>query len=393
VTLFNGLAIKDYLWINGYPTFSVIDDPDAVFPPLKMVPTSYFSGNFMVYRHPGGSTFRPTNAIIRIKFIEADNAYMAVGTNNPISPVEQWALPVNEYVIIQWYNDHFYLNGVLYNVEDSTSTILYFIGTRVDVTAVTVLIDYISIDSTIAPVITDSVYIPPRLNLKWCDVNHGTHIGLYEVLRQVSNVLYDAISAVMIFEDWVGTKLSLIFPSGLAWLIIDAGTLQDFRLPEKTYWGVNIYLSDIPIAIIPLPYVDASDNFLANLLAPLNQPIAGSEHRYYQDIDGVVKLGTDIVPMRQYHLLSDGIRDVTMITLIVAIIGIVIYVLPKVGAKIVTWLIQRNGRRKVLTKEDQIYDAISSQLSEFYDIQSLTVLNSNKLDRLISQVGLRMKLH
>jgi hypothetical protein len=175
-----------------------------------------------------------------------------------------------------------------------------------------------------------------------CSINDGEESLTYNFIRTVVDALYYTAQAIDFVGDLILPEtVYLKFPSGVALKIYENSEIVDFRLPEKKFWAIGIWIGPFKFRKA-LPKRKFMEDILLNLINPLNIRISGSNEWYYYDDDtGSYVQGTSYDPDRYYHILTDGLRDASRISFVLAII----YVLHKMGA--VRWAVR--FARRIMT--------------------------------------------
>lgn len=174
-----------------------------------------------------------------------------------------------------------------------------------------------------------SSYHPPSVRFEgWCSVNDGVEISLYNLFRKISVWLEVAFKATWDVVRQGMKLLYIVFPSQVALEVIKDWEVQDFALEEKKFWAIQFWILGMRQKPMAFPKLSLSENFWTSLFAPLNVAIPGSENLLYLDpSDGIIKFGYQFEPTKYYYLLSDGVRDMKEIGIILAIL----YVCRKLG--------------------------------------------------------------
>lgn len=234
----------------------------------------------------------------------------------------------------------------------------------------------------------------PEATFSLCTVNDGVELATYRVWRNILANLKVALELSLALEDVIIQNLSLVMPSGIAFNLVENGAVLDFIPPETRFWAWSLTFNGMKIGKpVPLPKVELSDNFFQTIFAPLNQPIEGSENRLYKDVDGIIKHGYDINPMRQYYPLSDGIKDFGLIAVIIGLIA----VLEKTGLlktaitfarNMLTYFRTRQMRQKVQNTDDNVI----SILEEVSDVNESLDNHRSAINSLAKKIGVNFTL-
>lgn len=238
----------------------------------------------------------------------------------------------------------------------------------------------------------------PWFRMTWCTINDGTTLQTYEVFRKISQWLYDAFRVAYAFEDWIIDNLSIVFPSGHALNVIEGKEPNpNMVLPEKKFWAVKVWVGDLSFRV-PLLKVEHSANFWEWLFAPMNKEISGSENWLYRDDTGNIKYGYEFEPVRKYRVLSDGLRDVGLIALILA----VFYLVYKLGLFKIAWNFLKSALGWVRTKKlrsdvsesreavEEMSDTLDSLAISMESGSEIDSAMKAKLDEIGSRIGLRL---
>lgn len=226
----------------------------------------------------------------------------------------------------------------------------------------------------------------PVATFAMCDISHGVEIASANYWRIILICLRESLIAYQKLEPIIIQTFSLVMPSSLAIPMIINGEVVDFVPEEKRYWAWNVSYKGFVSGAVALPRVELSDKFFENILAPMNQPIEGSENFYFRDSDGIIKQGTEMDPVRYYYPLSDGSKDAALIALVLG----VIYVINKFGLvkvavdfskRILTYMRTRKLRNNI----DEISDKVDSIIENTDGVEE-------SIKSLAGKIGLRFTL-
>lgn len=209
--------------------------------------------------------------------------------------------------------------------------------------------------------------------------------------------MYEAVSFTIDSIQYLEGTLYLVFPSGVAWQLIDENfEPYDFTLDEYKVWAVRFWIGTIQIGGTALPKAEFSEDFLASLFECINVPIEGSEEwPFYDPQTDTYILGKDwpyIEGGRKYMLISDGFKDFGHLALILAIAYIIIkFGLIQTAIRFISNAFKWNSTRKQKNMLHEIHDRVMS-LQNFTSDSLLQTLDEMKLDikMLSSAIGVRL---
>lgn len=221
-----------------------------------------------------------------------------------------------------------------------------------------------------------------------CDIDHGTVFMLDRMWSQISIWLYEALSEYVLYQDVIIRTLGLAFPSGAVLSLVVNNQVEDFRHYPNKYWATQITSSafNYKSAPIPLPNIELTDKFLLSALSVFNDGIPGTENWYFKDKDsGEIKLGTEFLPVRQYHPISDGVVDVETINIVISIAVLLQQLgLVKLAVGLVSKAIASYRARQLRSSVDDV----STQIDTLEE-----VVNALPVDEVLSTVkGLGSKI-
>lgn len=233
----------------------------------------------------------------------------------------------------------------------------------------------------------------PVSSFSLCDIDHGVELQAANYWRIILLNLRDALIAYQHLEPVIIQTLSIVMPSSLALPLIVDGIVVDFIPEETRYWAWTAVYKGYSLGAIPLPRAELSDNFFQSVLAPINQPIEGSENNYFRDTDGIIKRGSDMSPIRYYHPLSDGAKDGGLIALVIG----VAYLINKLGLvkiaidfcqRVFSYIRTRKLRASVNETEENVMQLLEN--SETFS-ENLESINTG-ISGVRNAIGLRFTL-
>jgi hypothetical protein len=219
----------------------------------------------------------------------------------------------------------------------------------------------------------------------------------------VVNAIHSACVLTLDVLKLIGKALRFSLPSGLAITLIDEnGEVPDFTWEDKLFWAVRVKLWGFGVAIIPLPKTPV-DKVWEFIVRPINPPLSGSENwLYWDESTSTYKYGTEFTPNKFYHVLTDGVHDISLF----ALVSLVVYVLIKFKLiktafefvkKVYGWAWERWMYNTVWDMDENIermMDEIDNVTNTSEDIDNTLDLTEMKelLNEIRNRIGLKLAL-
>lgn len=241
------------------------------------------------------------------------------------------------------------------------------------------------------------------MSVEYCTKSDGVSLKAYDMMRKISVAMWYGAKAAELTFKILGKALFFVMPSGAALQIYDGSVIPDFRLVNLKFWAIRIKLGDESIGV-PLP--KNMKNWWEAFIAPVNYQVPNSQNWYYVDpVDNIAKLGTTFTPNKTYGIFTEGLYDVSEITVII----LVIWMIHKMGLG--KWAQETashlwslywdrrywhvidetlNNTQSILEKLTQIDYLSSDFAAELQSILSTTGDHTDRLDAIEAKIGLRL---